>query len=64
MEPLPKERSDLQRYRIAGAVAGLNGAAPEGAERPPTLEAATGVTMPQWSRSRRSGATARKKRAA
>ena len=33
MEPLPKERSDLDLVRQPASRSGLNGAAPEGAER-------------------------------
>ena len=60
MEPLPKERSDDDGpYQGRAPADGLNGAAPEGAERP--SHQGTGASMserrPQWSRSRRSGAT-------
>ena len=61
MEPLPKERSDAAGPRSSvAAVACLNGAAPEGAERHwPFMSAKPGLWSPQWSRSRRSGATRR-----
>ena len=59
MEPLPKERSDGDGLRgLRGADARLNGAAPEGAERRVgTLSTRSRQQEPQWSRSRRSGAT-------
>ena len=64
MEPLPKERSDravaeAEAFRSAR----LNGAAPEGAERRLPADAAVPrCTRPQWSRSRRSGATPGRRR--
>ena len=59
MEPLPKERSDRDPTCAAGRPRpSLNGAAPEGAERRPWEADIIGDKwQPQWSRSRRSGAT-------
>ncbi len=57
MEPLPKERSDLTTWFLR-LVFGLDGAAPEGAERRGRESGdSIGRDLPQWSRSRRSGAT-------
>ena len=58
MEPLPKERSDAAHAaRLLAGDPRLNGAAPEGAERHPSSRLGVCVRRPQWSRSRRSGAT-------
>ena len=59
MEPLPKERSDTAAgSRACLSRRSLNGAAPEGAERRgPTITNRLTIWRPQWSRSRRSGAT-------